>query len=54
MRKIWYWMREIVWTAVLSAVLVVCAVVLEVLGFHELALILVIGAVPFALLSMRI
>lgn len=53
MRRAWYWLREIVWTAVLSALLVCGAVALELLGYHELALVLVIGAVPFALLSMR-
>lgn len=53
MRKLRYWIREIVWTAVLSALLVCGAIALELLGYHELALVVVIGAVPFALLSMR-
>ena len=53
MRRIWYWVREVVWTAVVSVALVVCAVALELLGFDGLALLAVIGAIPFALLAMR-
>lgn len=52
-RRIWFWLREVVWTAVVSVALVVCAVALEVLGFESWATLAVLAAIPFALLSMR-
>lgn len=53
MRRIWYWLREVVWTAVVAVALVACAVVLAVLGYDAIALAVGFGAVTFGLLSMR-
>lgn len=53
MRRLWYWLREVVWTAVLAVAFVVCAVALQVLGFDKEALIAVLASIPFALLSIR-
>jgi hypothetical protein len=53
MRRLWYWLREVVWTAVISLVFVLGALVSVVLYDYELATILALGAIPFALLSSR-
>lgn len=53
MRRIWYWLRDVVWTAVLSVALVVCAVTLTLLGYESLGLVSALGAIPFALLAIR-
>jgi hypothetical protein len=51
--RIWFYLREVVWTAVIAVALVVAAAVLELLGLGSAALIAVLAAIPFALLAMR-
>ena len=53
MRRLWYWLREIVWTAVISLVLVLGSLASVLFYDYELATILALGAIPFALLSNR-
>lgn len=52
-KRIWFWLREVVWTAVVAVAFVLCAIALELLGFDGEALIAVLAAIPFALLAMR-
>lgn len=52
-RRIWFWLREVVWTAVVAVLFVVSAVVLQALSYESWALLAVIASIPFALLSMR-
>jgi ABC-type transport system involved in cytochrome c biogenesis permease component len=52
-RRIWFWLREVVWTAVVAVTLVICAVALSVLGSSDIALAVGLGAVTFGLLSIR-
>jgi hypothetical protein len=53
LRRLFVWLSEVVWTAVLTVVFVVLAVVLSLLGFTELSQIAVVASIPFAILSIR-
>ena len=52
-RRIWFWLREVVWTAVIAVAFALCAVTLSVLGYGDIALAVGLGAITFGLLSIR-
>lgn len=51
--RIWYYLREVAWTAVLSVVFSVASIVATVLGYPELALPLVGTGIALAVVSTR-
>jgi len=53
MNRVWNRMRQIVWLAVLAAVLLVAAVVVSVLGAPLVGITLGISGVGFALLAQQ-
>lgn len=53
MRRLLFWLREVVWTAVVAVVLAVGAVVLAVLGFGDIALAVGMAGITFSFLSVR-
>lgn len=54
MNKIWYFLREVVWSAVLSIVLLLTALAVALFtNSPDLALVLVIGSLTLATLSKR-
>ena len=53
MRRLWFWMREVVWTAVVAVLLAVSAVVLAVLGMSDVALAVGLAGITFSFLSVR-
>jgi hypothetical protein len=53
MRRLWYLLREVVWTAVVAVVLAVSAVVLAVLGLSDVALAVGLAGITFSFLSVR-
>lgn len=53
MKKLWYFLREIIWTNVIALVMVLCAFASVLFYDYELATIFALGAIPFALLSSR-
>ena len=53
MRRLWYWLREVVWVAVIAVALAVVGIVLAVLGWWELALVVTGAGIIFSLLSIR-
>lgn len=54
MRKLWLWMRDVVWTSVLTIVLVIASIVLSVVFVeYATAVVLSICAVAVAILSGR-
>jgi len=52
-KKLWYWMRDVVWTNVLALLFVLGALASVILYDYELATVLALGAIPLALLSNR-
>lgn len=53
MRRLFRWLREVIWTSVIAVAFVVTAVALAVLGYVEFAQIAVVASIPFAILSIR-
>lgn len=54
MRKLWLWMRDVVWTSVLTIALVIASIVLAVVFFeYAIAGVLAICSVAIAILSGR-
>ena len=53
LRRMWYFLREVIWTAVVAVVLAVCAVVLAVMGLGDVALAVGLAGVTFSVLSTR-
>ena len=53
-RRVWYYLRDLVWTAVLTALLIIAALVVVVV-FQDIkvALVLAVCAVALAVLSTR-
>lgn len=53
MRRLWYVLRDILWTAVLSAALAVACIVCAVCGLDSVAVALGLSSISLALLSQR-
>ncbi len=53
MKRLWFWMRDVVWTAVVAVALAVSAVVLAVLGYSDIALAVGMAGITFSFLSVR-
>lgn len=53
MKRLWFWMRDVVWTAVVAVALAVSAVVLAVLGYGDIALAVGMAGITFSFLSVR-
>lgn len=54
MRKLWFWLRDVVWLSVLTIAFVIASIVLSVVfAQYEIAVVLAISAVSTAILSTR-
>jgi hypothetical protein len=53
MRRVWYYLRELVWLSIMSVALVAVSLVFLLLGSVQTAGVLAVLAVPFAILSTR-
>ena len=53
LRRLWYWLREVVWVAVIAVALAVVSIALVLLGYAEIAYVVGLSAVVFGLLSIR-
>lgn len=53
MKRLWFWLRDVVWTAVVAVALAVCAVALAVLGYVDIALAVGMAGITFSFLSVR-
>jgi hypothetical protein len=54
MKRVWYFLREVAWTAVVSLLLAIGAIVVALLGYDaELVLSLGLGAIALGVISTR-
>lgn len=54
MRKLWLWLRDVMWLSVLTIALVVASIVLAIVTvYYAVAIVTAIGAVAIAILSTR-
>lgn len=53
LRRFWYWLREVVWVAVIAVALAVVSIALVLLGFAEIAYVVGVAGIIFGLLSIR-
>jgi hypothetical protein len=53
MRRLWYWLRDVLWTAVISAALAIVAILCAVYGLDTLAVVLGLSSISLAVLSQR-
>ena len=53
MRRFLYWLREVVWVAVIAVALAVVGIILALLGWWEIALVITSAGIIFSLLSIR-
>lgn len=53
MRRVLFWLREVVWTSVISVVMLLAAAALSILGMNDLALVSAAGSITFAILATR-
>lgn len=52
-RRLWFWLREVIWVAVIAVALAVLCVALTILGYAEIAYAVGLAGIIFGLLSIR-